>query len=120
MRKYKNIVLNDNNNTHRADKINILIRAANLADTPKKLIFSEEPTILEDLGLMIRMIRKKNNLDIQNLAFKSKCSPEIIIALEMGVLPIKEIGLYLPRILRGFGLDQNFIVDLIQSFKDGK
>lgn len=118
MRKYRNKSLN--NNVYHANKIDILIRAANLADMPKELMFSKEPTIIEDFGLMIRMIRKKNKLDIQDLALKSNCSPEIIIALEMGILSIKEIGLYLPGILCGFGLNQSYIVELMKSIKAGK
>jgi hypothetical protein len=117
MRKYSHKLIN--NSADKADTINIIIRAANLADTPKEILFSEEPTIMEDLGLTIRMIRKKNNLDFQNLAVRSGCLPEIIIALEMGILPIKEISLYLPGIFRGLGLDQNFIEKLLQSFTEG-
>ena len=74
---------------------------------------------MENLGLTIRMIRKKNNLYFQNLAVRSGCLPEIIIALEMGILPIKEISLYLPSVFRGLGLDQNFIEELLQSFREG-
>lgn len=116
MRKYAHKLIN--NNAYRADTINILIRAANLADAPKELLFSEEPTIMEDLGLTIRMIRKKNNLDSKNLALRSRCSPEIVIALEMGILPVKEISLYLPGVLRGLGLDQSFIEELLRRFKE--
>jgi hypothetical protein len=118
MRKYNHKLIK--NNAYQAEKIDILIRAADLADTPKDLLFSKEPTRLEDLGLTIRTIRKKNSFDIQNLALKSRCSPEIIIALEMGVLPVKEIGLYLPGILRGLGLDQNFFIELLQYLKEEK
>jgi hypothetical protein len=118
MRKYNHKLIN--NSANRADTINIIIRVANLADAPKELIFREEPTIMENLGLTIRMIRKKNNLDFQNLAARSGCLPEIIIALEMGILPIKEISLYLPSIFRGLGLDQNFIEEILQSFREGR
>lgn len=118
MRKYTH-KLNDNN-TYRTDMINILIRAANLADTPKEILFSDEPTIMENLGLTLRSIRKKNNLDFNNLALKSSCSPEIIIALEMGVLPLEKVSLHLPDILSGLGLDQNFIKELFHSFKEGQ
>ncbi len=99
MKKYSHKLIN--NSADKADTINIIIRAANLADAPKELLFSEEPTIMENLGLTIRMIRNKNNLDFQNLAVRSGCLPEIIIALEMGILPIKEISLYLPSVFRG-------------------
>ncbi len=82
MKKYSHKLIN--NSADKADTINIIIRTANLADAPKELLFSEEPTIMENLGLTIRMIRNKNNLDFQNLAVRSGCLPEIIIALEMG------------------------------------
>lgn len=108
------------NNTYQTDTINTLIRAANLADTPKEILFSDEPTIMENLGLTLRTIRKKNNLDFNILALKSRCSPEIIIALEMGVLPLEKISTYLPDILLGLGLDQNFIKELFHSFKEGQ
>lgn len=117
MKKYSHKLIN--NSADKADTINIIIRAANLADAPKELLFSEEPTIMENLGLTIRMIRNKNNLDFQNLAVRSGCLPEIIIALEMGILPIKEISLYLPSVFRGLGLDHNFIEELLQSFREG-
>lgn len=106
------------NKAHRANKIDILIKVANLADTPKEFLFSEEPSIMEELGLTLRIIRKKKNLDHQSLAIKSNCSPEIILALEMGVLPIKEISLHLPKILRELGIKQNIDEKSIKNLSE--
>ncbi len=108
------------NKTRLSNKLDILIKVANLADTSKELLFSEEPSIMEELGLTIRTIRKKKNLDCQNLALRSKCSPEIIIALEMGVLPVKEISLHLPNILRELGMQQSYSKKIFQNFTEKK
>lgn len=118
MRKH-NPKLLENKDTHRTHSINLLIKAADLAGMPiaKNLLFSEEPTRAEKLGLTIRTIRQKNRIDYQDLALKSRCSPETIIALEMGLLPLEEIGRNLPNILLGLGMDQSFIEELVLRFK---
>lgn len=59
---------------------------------------------LEDLGLIIGVLRRRKNITKDELSKKIGCSMEEIIALEMGLMPLEILNQYMPVIRKEINL----------------
>jgi len=65
-----------------------------------------EPMPQEMLGLAIGILRRRKHISRIQLAQRIGCTVEEILALETGLLPVKDLGKYLPMILDGIGVPE--------------
>lgn len=81
------------------------------------LQLTAEPKPHEILGLTIGMVRRRRQITLHELATKTGCSIEELLAFESGLLPIKEMIKYLPAILREVKIPKRSIQPLLQKIR---
>ena len=89
---------------HPAQKI---IRAAEMSGKKgtRTRQIGEVPTPAEHLGAMLGFLRRRRKMSVDTMAKHIGCSPEVIIALEEGLLPVDMTGKILPSIAKAIGID---------------
>jgi hypothetical protein len=76
-----------------------------------------EPTPLEMLGMTIGIFRRRKHISRIQLAKKTGCSIEEILALEAGLLPADRLKKCLPRVSREVGLREHSLQPFIRNIK---
>lgn len=76
-----------------------------------------EPTPLEMLGMTIGIFRRRKHISRIQLAKKTGCSIEEILALEAGLLPADLLKKCLPRVSREVGLREHSLQPFIRNIK---
>ena len=84
-----------------------LIRAAEMSGKKgaQTRQIGEVPTPAEQLGLALGVLRRRKKISVDELANRAGCSPEALIALEAGLLPVDVTGKVLPGVVKAMGID---------------
>lgn len=76
-----------------------------------------EPMPQEMLGLAIGILRRRKHISRVQLAQRLGCTVEELLALETGLLPVKDVGKYLPLILECIGMPEKSLQPFLISIK---
>ena len=88
--------------THPAQRIIEAIKIAESENQPEKN--NALLSTLEDLGLIIGIIRRQKNFSMDELAAHVNIPPEALLALEAGILSCSQVCETLPSVLTGMGI----------------
>ena len=90
-------------NTHPTKKI---IQAAKIGENEDWLEQNSSPTflIIEELGILIGVIRRQKKYSQEELAARTGISPEVLFALEAGILHPLHFCEIFPSVLEAIGI----------------
>ena len=101
-------------NTHPTQKILRAIKTAEAEDQldSQSILMS---TLIEDLGLVIGVIRRQKDLSIDELGIRINIPSEVLLALETGILPCLQVCEILPSLLAGMDISLKKIAKGIEK-----
>lgn len=98
-------------NMHPAQKILRAIKIAEIKAPPK--MATSAP--VEELGIMLRLIRKRKGERLDEFSARINVSPENLFALEAGILPSEKLFELLPFVLKGIGIPPEMVVEELKK-----
>ncbi len=101
-------------NTHPTQRILQAIRMAELENQFEQKT-APLSLLIEDLGLIIGIIRRQKDFSIDELAARITIPPETLLALEAGILPCLQVCEILPSVLVGMDISLKKIAREIQE-----
>jgi hypothetical protein len=73
-----------------------IIRAVKMADAMGKDSYRGPP--LRTFGIWLGALRRRKHIDLEVLAKRTQIHPDVLLGIEIGIVPLKQVVDYLPDI----------------------